>query len=224
VRVRVLLALPNMIEYPSIINSSKAPRKDCIAFDKIDGSNIRIKYTPKQGFCLFGTRTQLIGENDNTLWVKALHIFKEKYEQVLLDKFKKNKDYRDFREITVFGEFHGPNSFAGIHSEADLDKLDITFFDVLLGHKQRKFVHPKTFVKDFSGIIPIPNIIYEGKLNDEFIADVRANKFNLNEGVICKGTETSGAFCGNIWMCKIKTQDYFDRLKAKQLDLNTYGE
>ncbi len=28
-----------MIEYPSIINSSKAPRKSCIAFDKLDVKN-----------------------------------------------------------------------------------------------------------------------------------------------------------------------------------------
>lgn len=29
-----------MLEFPSIINSSKAPRKHCIAFDKLDGSNL----------------------------------------------------------------------------------------------------------------------------------------------------------------------------------------
>lgn len=42
-----------MIEYPEIINSSKAPRLACIAFDKLDGSNIRIKWTQKRGFDLF---------------------------------------------------------------------------------------------------------------------------------------------------------------------------
>lgn len=51
-----------MIEYPSIQNSSKAPRKNCVAFDKLDGSNFRAKWTAKRGFDTFGTRTQLIDE------------------------------------------------------------------------------------------------------------------------------------------------------------------
>lgn len=39
-----------MVEYPSIQNSSKAPRKNCIAFEKLDGSNFRAKWTQKNGF------------------------------------------------------------------------------------------------------------------------------------------------------------------------------
>lgn len=48
-----------MIEYPSIIASAKAPREHCIAFDKLDGSNTRVKFQPKKGWCLFGSRMQL---------------------------------------------------------------------------------------------------------------------------------------------------------------------
>ena len=201
-----------MVEYPSIINSSKAPRKPCIAFDKLDGSNIRIKFTPKAGFCLFGTRTQLIGE-DTPFWGQTIHIFNTKYRDVLEDKFRKSKDYRDFREITIFAELIGENSFAGHHAEHD--SLDLTFFDVLVGHKSRHLVTPKKFIKDFENVVPIPKVIYEGNLNDQFINDIRNNKFNLNEGVICKGLEPSGAFFGHVWMCKIKTQAYFDRLKNR---------
>ena len=47
-------------EYPSIINSSRAPRKDMFAFEKLDGSNLRVKYTKKKGFIMFGTRTQAL--------------------------------------------------------------------------------------------------------------------------------------------------------------------
>ena len=63
-----------------------------------------------------------------------------------------------------------------------------------------------------------PEIVYRGNLNDEFIADVRGGKYNVNEGVICKGTETSGQYRGGIWMCKIKTQAYLDRLKDRFRD------
>lgn len=211
-----------MLEYPSIINSSKAPRKACVAFDKLDGSNIRIKYTQKAGFSLFGTRTQLIDE-DTPFWGQLIPLFNEKYAPQLLDKFKKNKDYRDYREIIVFGELIGPNSFAGRHAETD--KLDLVFFDVLTGHKNRKFVPPKEFIKHFGEDVPIPKVIYEGNLNDQFIADIRVNKYGVNEGVICKGLESSGAFSGGVWMCKIKTQAYFDRLKQQfQENWEQYAE
>ena len=112
----------------------------------------------------------------------------------------------------VFGEFLGENSIAG-HHEAEPHK--IVLFDVMTDHKQRKFVHPKTFVKDFAGLVPTPDVVYEGNMNEQLIADVRANKYNLKEGVICKGIEKSGAFAGGIWMCKIKTQEYLDKLKTR---------
>ena len=41
---------------------SKAPRKDCYAFDKLDGSNMRAKWTQKKKYHVFGKRKQLIDE------------------------------------------------------------------------------------------------------------------------------------------------------------------
>jgi hypothetical protein len=67
----------------------------------------------------------------------------------------------------------------------------------------------------FSGDVEIPRIIYEGTLNEEFIKNVREDKFNTFEGVICKGTQTKGSFRGKVWMCKIKTVAYLDRLKNR---------
>lgn len=98
-------------------------------------------------------------------------------------------------------------------------------FDVLVGHKNRKFVPPKEFLKLF-GHLQIPAVIYEGNLTDQFIRDVREDKYCLNEGVVCKGTQKSGAFRGGMWMCKIKTQRYLDRLKAKfgEEGVTKYGE
>lgn len=215
-----------MIEYPSIINSSKAPRKSCVAFDKIDGSNLRFKYTQKQGFNLYGSRTQLIDETHPHLGdgVRLFNTYKESLE----DFFKRDKEFRNFREVIVFAEFWGQNSFAGIHLPEDPKFL--TFFDVLCGHKNRKFVHPKEFIKTFNKNLglPTPAIVYEGNLNDSFIKSVRENnlEYKLNEGVICKGTETSGAAAGSIWMAKVKTQQYLDRIfnKLGVDGLKNYGE
>lgn len=52
-----------MIEYPSIQNSSKAPRKECVAFNKLDGSN----FDPPNGHI-----------NDKTLYFLGLWFFQYK--------------------------------------------------------------------------------------------------------------------------------------------------
>lgn len=198
-----------MIEFPSIINSSKAPRKHCYAFDKLDGSNFRAKYTQKRGFDVFGTRSQLIDET-TPYWNDMVYLFKQHGQKPLEKLFKSSKTFRDFREIIVFGEYLGENSFAGRH-EAEPHKIVI--FDVMVGHKVRKFLKPKEFIDEIGSEIEIPKIVYQGNLNDEFIKDVREGKYNVKEGVICKGTETSGAFCGGMWTCKIKTNAYIQKLK-----------
>lgn len=210
-----------MIEFPTIINSSKAPRKDGIAFDKLDGSNFRAKYTSKRGFDVFGTRRQLIDET-TPFWNEMVKYFNENMKAPLEDLFKKSKDFRDYREIIVFGEFLGENSFAGFHED---EPHKIVTFDVMVGHKLRKFIKPREFIKTFKDIVEIPKVVYEGNLNDSFIADVRNGKYDVKEGVIFKGNETSGAFCGGVWTCKIKTQSYFDKLKEKfKEDWEKYGE
>ena len=73
-----------MIEYPHIMPSSKAPRQECVAFEKLDGSNIRVKYTNKKGFNLFGSRTQMFDKGHPFLG-DAVGIFFNKYEDKLVD-------------------------------------------------------------------------------------------------------------------------------------------
>jgi len=212
-----------MIEYPSIVNSSKSPREACIAFDKLDGSNLRFKWTNKRGFDTFGTRTQLIQEQ-TPIYGKGVTYFLQNQSKVLDEFFRKSKDYRNFREIIVYGEFFGPNSFAGVHDTSELQKVVV--FDVLLGNKNREFIKPNVFVKEFQNLIEIPKVIYVGNLNDQFITDVRENKYDLNEGALVKGTSTNGAYRGKVWMCKIKTKSYLDRVYKKfgEDGLKKFGE
>src|SRR3954469_17994172 len=105
-----------MIEYPTIMNSSKAPRASCIAFDKLDGSNIRVKYTQKRGFCLFGSRTQLFDATHPHLG-EAVPAFNNNFNEPLSKIFRDR--WSNEREIVVFGEFYGAQSFAGIHVPGD---------------------------------------------------------------------------------------------------------
>jgi hypothetical protein len=224
-----------MTEYPSIINSSKAPRANCVAFVKYDGSNFRAKYTQKQGFNLFGSRRELIDESHPHLG-EAVTIFKRDYKDALTEKFKKDKELRNEREIVVFGEFFGAQSYAGIHQPND--PKDVVIFDVLVGHKNHWFFPPMDFIKEFQDIVRIPPVLYVGNLNDKLIADVRSgvytpefhrltdNRFKLFEGVVCCGTQTRGDFCGKVWKCKIKTQEYLDSLRARwgEEGVKKYGE
>lgn len=200
-----------MKEYPSIINSSKAPKQECIAFDKLDGSNFRAKFNHKNGFCLFGTRTQLI-DGSTPFWNRMINVFNNTLKNDLEIFFKRDKEFRNIKEIICFGEFFGDNSFAGLHDETEVQK--IVLFDVMLVNKGTyKFLLPQEFIKKFN-FIELPEVVYRGKLNDDFIQSVR-NSESLNEGVICKGVERNGAFAGGVWQCKIKTQKYFDKLKGK---------
>jgi hypothetical protein len=213
-----------MTEYPTIINSSKAPRGQCVGFVKLDGSNFRAKYTMKQGFNLFGSRRELIDESHPMLG-EAVTIFKRDYTDSLTEFFKKDKELRNEREIVVYGEFLGPNSFAGIHDPND--KKELIIFDVLVGHKNHWFYTPMDFIETFQSLVKIPPVIYMGNMNDKLIEDVRNgvytsefhkltdNKYKLFEGVLCKGTQPRGDFRGKVWMCKIKTNEYFAALRSK---------
>jgi hypothetical protein len=204
------------------MSAAKAPREHCIAFTKYDGSNIRVKYTNKKGFHLFGSRTQMFDEHHPFL-AEAIPIFRTFYENPLMDLI--DEYFHNEREIIAFLEFFGPNSFAGWHEKDDPKTLML--FDIMVGHKNRKFLLPQEFVKLCNKfMIGIPLVIYEGNLTDQFIQDVRAGKYDVNEGVVCKGTEKTGAHRGGVWMAKIKTQAYLDKLfnKYGEEGLKKYGE
>jgi hypothetical protein len=224
-----------MTEYPSIMNSSKAPRGQCVGFVKFDGSNFRAKYTQKQGFASFGSRHELIDESHKFLG-ESVTIFKRDYAKELTVLFKKDEDLRNEREIMVFAEFYGAKSFAGIHDPTD--KKELTVIDVLVGHKNHWFYKPYEFIETFQSIVKIPPVLYTGNLNDKLIEDVRTgvytpefhrltdNKFPLFEGIVCKGTMNRGDFCGKMWSAKIKTNEYFAALKNRWGDegIKKYGE
>ena len=204
-----------MIEYPSILPSGKAPHAPRIAFDKLDGSNIRVKYTNKKGFHLFGSRTQMFDKGHPFLSA-AVDLFYRDFENPLVDLIE--NEFSNEREVIAFLEFLGDKSFAGWHDPEDPTKR-LVCFDIMVGHKNRKFLMPQEFVKLSTKYkVNAPRVISTGNLTDQFVQDVRAGKYDVVEGVVCKGTEKTGAHRGGIWMAKIKTQAYLDRL------FNKYGE
>ena len=202
-----------MKEYPSIsAYTGKHLGEQCIAFDKFDGSNLRWEWSQKQGWYKFGTRRRLFDKSDIEYGC-AIDIFNNKYAQPILDVvLKMNKKTEN---IIVYTEFFGPHSFAGQHDIQRLgvesnDPKDLVLFDVNISKKG--FVSPFDFVEKF-GHLHIPQIIYQGELTEEFVQNVRKDDFKLKEGVIIKGGESH-----KLWMEKVKTHNYLDRLKEKYKD------
>ncbi len=180
-----------------------------IGFDKLDGSNLRLEYSQKRGFYKFGTRNMMIDET-HTPFGFAIPLFMEKYNEGLCRLFK-TKDYRNTLAFVCFAELVGTKSAFGQH-EFGNDKFDITLFDV--SQYKKGYVPPKQFVDDF-GPLGIPRIVYEGNLNKELVQRVKANEFGLTEGIIGKGIVKTKKGVDQIYSCKIKTDDWFERLKIK---------
>jgi len=186
-----------MQQYPSIDGSSKAPLgKQCIAFTKYDGSNLRWEWSPKQGWYKHGTRNQLFDASDS-VYGKAIPIFLNGMADEIVRRVKDVE--RGIQRITVFTEFLGPNSFAGKH--LDSDTMELRLLDAFL--YKRGFMSPRVFVKAFGELPYAATVVYTGNLNRQFIVDVRAGKYPVWEGVVAKGDD---------FMVKIKTSAYFQKL------------
>jgi len=182
--------------------------EDIYAFDKLDGSNIRAEWNPKRGWYKFGTRNIMIDERD-LQFGEAITLFLNKYGDSLPKVFRTNKSYKRIESFLVFAEYFGDESFAGRH--IDSDPKDIILFDV--DQYKHGFVTPKNFIEDF-GHLHIPDIIYKGKYTMDFVQDIRNNKYKLKEGVIVKGISKTKKQKDEIWMVKVKTIDWIQKVKT----------
>ena len=203
-----------MLYYPKIPGSREAPLGRCIAFEKSDGTNLHWDWDRDFGWHSFGTRRDEFDLSESGLarFTKThahlhecvgvfLSTHRRGARESLLGQRRLSARSTAFR---VFTEFLGPNSFAGLHKVEDPKSL--IPFDVMA--EPIGMLGPDTFVADF-GHLPIARVVYRGKLTGKFAEDVRAGKYDVSEGVVCKGG-TGGA---DLWMAKIKTYAYLERLK-----------
>jgi hypothetical protein len=177
------------------------------AFDKLDGSNIRAEWNPKRGWYKFGTRNTMIDERD-LQFGEAITLFLNKYGESLPKVFRTNKSYKRIESFVVFAEYVGEQSFAGRHINSD--PKDIILFDV--NQYKHGFVTPKNFVEDF-GHLHIPDVIYKGPYTMDFVQTIRDNQHNLKEGVIVKGVLKTKNQKDEVWMVKVKTKEWLQKVK-----------
>ena len=191
-----------MKEYPSIARSDKAPvGEQCVAFYKYDGSNLRFEWSMNQGWYKFGTRHRLFDKTDSD-YGSAVPLFMGKIAPQLDEVFK--REFKKIKMMTVFMEFFGPSSFAGQHlltEEKELRLIDVCPY-------KKCMVNPHDFIKMFGHLDFSAEVIYKGVLTEQFINDVRSGKYPVVEGVVCKGGDRH-----KLWMAKIKTDSYRQRLK-----------
>jgi len=181
--------------------------EDIYAFDKLDGSNIRAEWNPKRGWYKFGTRNTMIDERD-LQFGEAITLFLNKYGDSLPKVFRTNKSYKRIESFVVFAEYVGEQSFAGRHVTSD--SKDIILFDV--NQYKHGFVTPKNFVEDF-GHLHIPDVIYKGPYTMDFVQTIRDNQHNLKEGVIVKGVLKTKNQKDEVWMVKVKTKEWLQKVK-----------
>ena len=182
-----------------------------IAFDKLDGSNLRFEWSRKRGFYKFGTRRCII-EEKTEFYGAGIRIFLDKYASELDKVFR--YEYKNTESFICYGEYFGPNSRFGFHDPTD--KMDVVLFDI--DQHKRGLIHPREFIKVF-GSLHIPKVIYDGVLSHALYDKVYSNSVEgfenqLQEGVICKTTINDNNF-GNLHYCKIKTKDWLEGLKIK---------
>ena len=125
--------------------------KQVHGFYKKDGSNFRAEWDRKlskksnftNGFRNFGTRKEAIHKNNP--FFEGVKIFDEKFSEKLNEVFRTDKAFNSVDRITVYGEFFGNSSFAGIHKWDEMH--DIYLYDVFLYKKG--YLPPADFLKIF---------------------------------------------------------------------------
>lgn len=173
-------------------------------FDKLDGSNLRAEWSPKQGFYKFGSRTQLLTPDQAPLYPFVAH-----FHENLADELDKRFRTKKFERAVVFSEWHGPKSGFGSHHDP-VSEMKATLIDIDVYKKG--LMLPEHFL-DFTAGLSVPALLHKGRIDVEMFHAVRERTMPgiTFEGVVGKG-EFSQKEGGPI-MFKIKTNDWLNKLR-----------
>lgn len=201
------------LAYPKMPDSKNCMLKQCVVFEKYDGTNIHWVTVPGYGWTDYGTRRDRFPLNS-----KGIEQFENSHKELAgIDKLwdpdgKLEKHlaeaYGSANEIVVFTEYFGANSFAGAHNSQD--KMELVIFDVQI---DGVVLAPQEFIEKLAGF-NIARVLYKGKYSGRIFDDVREGKYNVKEGVVVKGLVDN-----EVYMVKIKTNSYLERLKRSFGDL-----
>lgn len=202
--------------YPKIPDTKNCPLKQCIVFEKLDGTNLHWIWE-KDRWVAFGTRRSRFLFNDQGVreFIKrypdlrtAPIIFDRVYERIGGGYFG--------RHLELYTEFLGDHSFAGLHKDNETKRL--VLIDAAV---DGQMLAPHQFLKSFSkppietiegsellNEYYIARVIYQGKYSGRLVEDVRKGKYDVDEGVVIKGVVKD-----EIYRAKVKTDKYLQRLQ-----------
>lgn len=193
-----------MKAYPSIEYAAEC-RLPIVAFDKLDGSNVRAEWSKKRGFHKFGTRHRLVDVGDPTFG-KVPGLIETKYGQSL----GRALFHAGFERAVCFFEFWGLSSFAGSHDLSETQT--VTLFDVAPFNKG--ILSPDDFLT-LVGQLDHPAVLYRGPVTSEFIEQVRDGTLPgmTFEGVVCKTANDKRTKMP--LMFKQKSRAWLDKLRER---------
>ena len=196
-----------MKEYDSIENikyDRSLVGEEVWIFNKLDGQNLRVKYSPKQKeFVGFGSRHMIVDENSEVLGDAVAYFKNSDIPNVMKKLIKENSGkggiFNGVEEITFFFEWYGDNSFAGFHVHDD--NMHLALIDAFT--KKRGYIEPKPYYEIFCNRddLETPELIYKGKLTEDVIKSIQENDWtqegckypNVKEGgVIRRSTMLKG--------------------------------
>lgn len=166
--------------YPSISYATEC-HLPIVAFDKLDGSNIRIEWSLKKGWYKFGTRHRLLDASD-----PLFGMVPDLLSRGMADPLGKQLHFAGFERAMCFFELWGEKSFAGMHDPKD-PTLKLTLFDI--APFNQGILMPDRYLKIAqSPSIDSAKVLYTGVVTPDFIEQVRAGTLPgmTFEGVVCK--------------------------------------
>jgi hypothetical protein len=185
-----------------------------IAWDKIDGSQIRVEWNRKQGFYKFGSRKVLIGED--SFLKEAIFLIKGTYEQTITNMFKKEQIER----AICFFEFYGNNSAFGQHIQ---EPHNVILFDIA-PYKKGLMLSPDFLRLTSKYDIRTPKILYRGNFTHTLYEAIKNSTLpNMTfEGAVCKGTKDKQPLMfkikSNAWLTKLRNYCKGDEKLFKELE------
>lgn len=216
------------LAYPKIPDTTNFPCKHCVVFEKYDGTNLHWVWHKELGWYAFGTRRDRFDLDAKGIaefneahpgLEEAVEIFHRTYaklgEYPIPHKYAPTSPLT--HEVVLFTEFLGNQSFAGSHIKDDPKRL--VLLDVAT---DQGITLPHQFIIDFGQFDDVPQnlsgskisdyhiaIIHDvGKYSGQLVEDIRRGKYNVNEGAVIKGV-----LRGKVYMAKVKTEQYMQRLK-----------
>ncbi len=198
----------NVLDYPSIALSTgqKFREFEAHVFDKLDGRQIRVQWSKKKGWHLYGSKTRLFDASDKE-YARAIPLFEHGLAEPLAKVAVDNK----WPTCVAVCEYWSNKSLGGLLLPDD--EMKVSLID--LGTKDG-FVDPKEYVRMlFKLYIPAATYLGPYKWTRGFVEDVWQGQwahadFVTFEGVVGKSSSRRDGLI----MAKAKQRIWVDRIRA----------